>query len=531
MADRHPDQYEVLMKTASPSLYRANAFRVLGLPVNVSMQQLRRREREIAVFAKMELAPEEIAKQLGGFLPLYPPPDMDMVREAWQRLQDLENRIVDEFFWFWPLSPGLPAEEDEALLLLKQGDYQGSVAVWRGAAESGGGGVALHNLAVFYHALALDIEYTGKAVSLSEKQRHQKESYWKEAYAYWKGAIGTQDLWERLLSRVKEISDPRLTIETVERVRFTLPLALLSINGNLAVQAVERGNRAEASLHLRLIQESGFDNPVIGEALRFTVAREREQIRLLCGSAKDDTERQPERGAEIARQLISQTARPLEVIDTLLPPEHPVREAVHDDVALQILQSQVAFAKKTDDWQTSLGLLEEALATAAGVAAREQIKENIEIVKNNLRWSVCWFCGENPAEDDATLEVKMYGEVTRNLTFRGVRIQWRQVTVRVPRCNTCRSVHQREEVCLAVGGIAGFALGMGGCIAVEGGGSGFVFFVVSAVLSTAIGWAIGRFSSPKGTKPETAQAEFPGVLEMKAKGWEIGERPPEAQGS
>ena len=91
-----------LAAAASPELYRVNAFRITGLPVDATARDIAKQLEKMKIAEKLGAA----TTRQGGPLPLVPPPDLDAVRQAMQRLRDPEGRLVDEFFWFWPSPPG-----------------------------------------------------------------------------------------------------------------------------------------------------------------------------------------------------------------------------------------------------------------------------------------------------------------------------------------------------------------------------------------------------------------------------------------
>src|SRR5207237_3361496 len=99
-------------------------------------------------------------EQPRGPLALVPAPDVDAVRHAIERLRDPETRLVDEFFWFWPETSATETP-DEALTALDRGDVAAARKRWQAAAP--GAGVAVHNLAVLAHLLALDLEHRALA--------------------------------------------------------------------------------------------------------------------------------------------------------------------------------------------------------------------------------------------------------------------------------------------------------------------------------------------------------------------------------
>jgi hypothetical protein len=521
-----------LLTIASPDLYRLNSFRILGLVSNASYRDILGREREIL----QAIRRGEDVKLSDAIFPVGVPLDEDTVREASGRLSNSICRFVEEFFWFWPLeSAGASVDEDPALSKMKESDYDGAKREWekRLNNDERTSLVCHHNLAVLNHALALDMEYIALKEGLDERQREQKHSYWERAYEEWKACLEREELLcNHLEERIKELRDPILRPDIAPNFCSMVPIYLLYINARLVVEAINHNKKEEASKHIELINNSGFAEEHKEEALRLAITPIRERIDTLCNWAKQRTQEAPKEAGEVATELINRTKGALLVIDSLLPKGHPIREKLHDDIAKQLLQSLVVFARETEDWQTSLNLLESAREIVEGQDARRDIEENIKIVKDILLLSRCWFCGSRPADDDCAVSVLMHGNVVRIPTWQGVLVQWQKTTIKVPRCRVCKEAHKRQ-VYIASGAVLGTLLGIGGCIASLSAEAsaliGFLVFGGFIIVGTAIGAILSKPGEAKGIKPESAATEFPLVQQYKSQGWEFGEKPPGVQ--
>jgi len=519
---------EILLNMARPDIYRINAFRCLGLATTASRKEIHSQLRKLELTEKFGNS----AQIERSILPLTPPPDADARQAAAHRLNDPEQRLVAELFWFWPLSLGVSADTDEALVAMRSGDFSGAVSLWKrhekGSSEAN---VSMHNLAIMYHALALDLEHVEETQALSEKQIQQKQEYWEEAFPRWQILLNYEGFWHRLTARIRELDDPRLTTGTARRIREGLPVVLLSINAALAIRAAQREKKDGVSHHIGLMRNSGFDEAVVDEALRRAVAPIRDRVKLICTDAENETGKSPRFGDKVARGVVQQTAQLLSMLDMALPEGHPSREAAHDEVALCMLRSQIVFGNKTENWSVSLKLLQQAVKIAVGVPVRQRIAESIEIVKKNIEYATCWFCGVRPAEDVAALEVKMYGNVERTRTWTGERVWWHHGGIMVPRCARCKSAHGNENTCKTLGGVVGILIGLvgfGGCIAlIDEDSLGFLVFGICVALAFGVYYgikAIGR--PPKGIKSQEKKGKFPAVMKMVSEGWGIGEKPP-----
>jgi hypothetical protein len=503
---------KLLSEMARPDIYRINAFRILEVLATASAREISAQAR------KLDLT-EKLGNTGGverGILPLNPPPDGETRRTAAQRLSDPESRLVDEMFWFWPLSPGTPGDIDKALGALKQGDLQNAVAIWnQHETQSSEANVSMHNLAILYHLLALDLEQILAERKLTAEQAQQKWEYWKAALDRWRILVDYDGFWKRLTERVRELDDPRLTSGTVKRIREGLPYALLSINAVLASRAAKKGNRDEAWSQTGLMRNYGFGSVVFDKAISKAAAPIREQIKIICANGEKETAKDPEQGEQVARQVLAQTSPLLMTIDTLLPPKHPILEAAHDEVALCILGSAIIFGNKTENLAPLPQMLSQAMQIAASESIRQRINENLETVKTNLEYvrdyTMCWFCKKRPGDDKAVHEVKMYGDVHRV----GNQVQYRTLKLPVPRCGKCKSAHKVHSVMswpfMVLGGIVGLA-------------GGFLGMAVGAGIGYGIGWILGRLFTI-GFKPESFGNQFPMVKKSELEGWTVGEKP------
>ena len=169
-----------LFEIAVPELYEQNAFRVLGLPVDASLRDVRRKQKKLERTRKLGIN----SNHRGGFLPLTPAPGEDETRKAMHRVQDPIARFLDEFFWFWPRKAG--AKDDDVLGLLRRKRVQDAHKLWlRYEGRSSNDKVSTHNLAVLYHLSALDSEQRLLRENLAEGDHKTRVGCWQRAYGRW----------------------------------------------------------------------------------------------------------------------------------------------------------------------------------------------------------------------------------------------------------------------------------------------------------------------------------------------------------
>ncbi len=338
----------------------------------------------------------------GRYFPLTPPPDQSAVREAMQRLSDPERRLIDELFWFWPHRQG-QAASDAALSHLREGKDKEAEGSWlEQEADQSESSISTHNLALLYHFRALEKEMELLRAAPGSIQVNGVAKVWDKCFRRWRSLSDQEGFWSRLTSRIRELEDPRLTAGTARRIRSALPAALLSICGQLVLQAVEAGRKESAFRLVETINKSGFTETDIKEGLRTAIEPVRNRIKVLCKAAELASENDPAHADKACGQLLLSAKPLLDGLDCLLPSNHPTREVAHDDVAERALRCQVAFAKKTENWKLSVPLLESALPLAASESVRNQIQENIEIVRKHADTNDD-FCGEGYYDAPASL--------------------------------------------------------------------------------------------------------------------------------
>jgi hypothetical protein len=521
------DSFDLLAQAARPDLYRVNAFRVADLPVDAAPRDA---ARQLERLKMLERLGGDRAASPSAFA-LRPAPSAEAVREATERLHDPEHRLVDEFFWFWPGRFG-DGNNDPALAALARGDATAASEIWRAAADGRGGGAAVHNLAILGHVLALDVEHLvlEQGGELSQEQAARRDSYWAVAYQNWNRLLDDDAFWYAYADHVRSLNEPQLTPTTAKRMRMGLPGMLLRINGALAVRAAEHHSNQEAARHVWLMTRSGFDEGEVDRVLGEAVQPLRERIKLLCRDAASDTDADAARGLDAGRRLLEQSRPTLEALDGLLPQDHALRHDARDEVALRALTCQVLYAQKTIDWGGSLDLLRDAAPVAGSESARARLTEEVTVVEQNAVYAVCWFCQRQLPKEQDSIDVPMYGNVTRTPTFNGYQLRWQQVRVKIPRCPGCKKAHRRREwKTLGFAGLGGVA-GVAACaatVAFTGAWIPGLLMVSGGILGGGI-WGDRSASgahSACGIRPVRQKWDYPEVKRWREMGWFVGSRP------
>jgi hypothetical protein len=377
---RASDECKLLLDAATQDLFRHNAFRITGLPVDATTRQIATHGDKIKLME--ELGQGESAHTAA--FALKPPPQLDQIREAVQKLNDPEKRLLDEFFWFWPQEFG-KSQSDPALRALAKGDIDSALQVWTSREhEHVCGIVASHNLAVAYHLAALDWECYATKRQTDEEKQEEIVGYWRAAFTRWKRIKGDDRLWDQVVERVRQIDDARLTTGFARRMRASLPEALDKINGQLALAYAEAGMIDLARLHIHFIWESNpsLDNiqKTADLVLAPTVARLREQVQRTKRIADED----PAKAHEAAKALLAQATPFLSVFDLFFGENECSQKELFDEIATACVNCMVAYQRKTEDNTLFLAVLQRVLPLADSVEVRRRVEENIGIAKRNL---------------------------------------------------------------------------------------------------------------------------------------------------
>jgi len=539
------EPFDRLLELADPDLFRNNPFRILGLSVYASDREIKKHVEKLQIMARIG----DAQLRVDGPLALDRPPDDSCLRSAVHDLRDPERRLIYEFFWFWPVMRG---ENDQGLIELSSQNITSAIEFWEKVeSHSDIGSLASHNLAVLYHAAAFDLESEARSTPLSKETKVLQDAYWHQAFRRWKDLSRNDHFWGLFNSRVRELDEPQLTPGTVRRLQLTLPTALLSMTARLVVSAAERGDKTETNRHRRLMNESDLGPAANERALSRALSATGLRITRLCERTESQVSGREETGYEATRNLLEEAKPLLIMLDELLPAGNRLRDEVRDQVAQTALDCQIPFGNKTENWKACVELLELTRPYPVSASIKSRIEENLKVVRENLKLKSlisCWFCKEKEGDVDATLEVKMYGDVKRFSTgLNSRRVEWRNATVSVPRCVQCLATHKRTNRFIALGGALGLLAGLAICSLVwlvAGINDqtadppivfGSIFIIVALLfLGLDIGDQLAKCSTPEGIIHRSHSVVmvglmpamgYPGIEEMKSKGWIVGSKP------
>ncbi|GAB2488054.1 hypothetical protein GCM10027063_31970 [Promicromonospora xylanilytica] len=275
------DLDRVLRPLEGHGLYRNNAFRVTGLPTDVSPRRVRRHREETQ-------NPYYVTPVPDTDVPLPPSDDADALRAAFEVLRDPLSRLVHELFWLRP-----------------------DQASW-------------HEHAVFAHCRAL--EATDPDGTVADAGTWDD---WRSGLRLLAQAFTAEETWEWVRRRAAEIDDPRLSVAVLRALRERLPEHVIGVSVGLAVRAAGV-SREQADQHLGALRRAGFDPRQVREVARAAVEPSAGRVRAACETARAADSAV---GLSAARDLLDGTAAALTTLSTVLGADDDLAGACRDEVA------------------------------------------------------------------------------------------------------------------------------------------------------------------------------------------------------
>jgi hypothetical protein len=372
------------MDACTSSLYNTNSFRVLGVSVTATPRQIKRRMDDLKIAAEMD----DLEEEYSFAFPLSPLPDMDDLRRAVKRLQDPQTRFVDEFFWFWPLNWD-ECSTDKALQALANGDPSVAETFWTerlaGCTESEWL-VVIHNLAVLYHMLAIDMEHDchKNETQLLMEKLDLLNRLWRKSFDWWEKLADHEGFWDLLRERVLAIDDPSLSSGFIHRFRSVFPIAFDNINADFAAVHSKTGNHTRASLHIQFMKETheGLDN--ISASLSKVTRPLHARIDAALTRATENLRDDPNAGANRARRLLAETAEPLKALSALLGSDHAEVRETQDEIVEAGCNCAIAYGNETRCWSVCMLILEDLIQLASSDKLLDRLQANMCILKENL---------------------------------------------------------------------------------------------------------------------------------------------------
>jgi hypothetical protein len=433
----------------TPDVYRRNAFRILGVPTSTSFRAITKREQRLNT--AIEMTDNDAIRDLtiGNLMGL---PDEPLVRLSSNRLGDPHQRLVDELFW-------LRTSEDEESTFQRLRERQPESIIdlltqWEIIEESGEGDDALratHNLAVFHHMLAIEIEIQidrhlkstdYHAASLQALKRLADYS-WQISLPRWRAVLETEQTWTWLHERAIKIDKRRLKPGDVESIRQDAHSALLVIMAQFMARHANAGQAAEVDRIQAIVRKSGFDDASLDRARQNAVAPDIADMDNRITAFSDRLKTDKTGLKQATSQLLDAIEPKIKALRLLLNKRDAKLTALENSFATAANNGQIAHWNKEKDDDFSLVVLNRIRPYAHSTQLLTRIDVDIENTQ-------CMFCKKNAKRLSSSCSVNMYRIVDVQPVLS--RYTLRTQTISVPRCDACarkgltRGVEQHQLV-------------------------------------------------------------------------------------
>jgi hypothetical protein len=401
-------------------LYRANAFRVLGLNASARLKQAKRRA---AMLVAMIDSGDQESLEAYVEVKITDAPDEPAVRAASHRLESPEARLRDEVFWFRDADSEALDLQDAILLQtwLEQeflNDEEGETAT--------------HNLAVFFHLIALEIEAeiaSGVRSELYPAYSADAQVAWGEALRRWQHLAKSDAFGTWLSERIETVGATRLDEQTQDVLKDLARFGPLSQIVTLAFD-YGRDDRPDDTNRLRnLAINGGYSEDDVNSAAE-TVLQDRADKLLQSLEAERMTiDADPETAAEKADNLMDRAFPDIDAMAALLGGQNAIVSSLGDAIAQTVNRAQIEVSDKLNDPAKARALL-------GRVQPYAKSDDVVHILKKNMSFLTCQFCERRTKEDDCAYPFTLC-RIQSGTPFTG-QVNYQHMTLDVPRCGICQ---------------------------------------------------------------------------------------------
>jgi len=370
-----------LIDASHIDLYRHNAFRVTGLHVDASNREVARHSDKLKMLEELGHG----ASANSSAYVLSPLPSVEDIKQALQRLKNPQQRLIDEFFWFWPEKFG-ESSNDPALQAIQNGDAQEAYGIWSQWEEDESMNfIGSHNIAIMFHMTALDWTVFHIADDVDEEREEKIKGYWRESFSRWEEMVTDERIWDSIKDRIRSLDDPQLKTGFARRMRDTLPEALDKVNAEVALKFAEQGRTSWAETHVQFMNEThqGLDD--VEKTAELVLAPTRSRIKQFVSEAEDAIKAKAAQCSQDLFVFLGKVRPLLHLFELFYSSDSDVKSDIHDEVAEVCLKGAIAYQRASGENEIFLKLLRASQKTAVSISLRRRIEENIDIAEGNIR--------------------------------------------------------------------------------------------------------------------------------------------------
>lgn len=344
------------LSSAQDGLYQGDAFRVLGLPVDASSRDIRRRAEELRL--RLELDGSD-------------PDGLEEVRSAATLLEDPVRRLFEELYWVHLTPNPIPLQFDPSDLAAVRAAMQALKPL-----VQSGNDEALHDLTVLTHIAAI----AGDGADLP---------FWKEALSRWHQVWASDVFWLRMQMRAEGMADPRVTDETVAALRADLPNQVLKPSAVLAGRRLDDGQEKQGAEHLNLIQQSEFPPEAVAKACCDATSGIRTRLKAAIEELRAEMAGQDEGKASSVLGSIFGSVwdkaqkRVVPLVKTLkeVYPEGTEVQVLADEAAEFLTALSIRLHNEAEDSEMALTVAISARRVASSESTKQRARQGIQTLR------------------------------------------------------------------------------------------------------------------------------------------------------
>ncbi len=448
----------ILSQICNEGVYRTNAFHMLGLPTDASTKAIRRRKEDFD--SAKELGAESWEREFPHWLGRLNTPTYQQVADAVTAIEDPRNRMIAELFWVWAIE-----DHPAAMEAFLSGHRDKALELWQSLAQSYERNrvIALHNLAVVYHALAIEEELSIIEGKVRPLNKGLVEEYWQKSLSYWKELVDNDDFWGLYEGRMREFDDPRLTSGFIYRIRQELILALSNINAQLALLYIQQGSVSDAQRLVGYMYTLCTSDEKV-QVLETSLQSQEKHIENIIHGCQKKVKEDPAQGAACVEEILGASSNVVRAAECFFDAENSCRLRILSDIFEACNAILVAYGNKTENWYVCLKLNKRLLPLACTPELHKRAESNQQAIQQNLdsqiEDSICTVCGKKDGQKRFwggvvrihKQPVKLYGDVQRNYKSFGC-VSYSTIEIGVPCCDKCKPL--TDEQLLASKQLAG----------------------------------------------------------------------------
>jgi len=251
-------QSDELGRIMSHTSIKTNAFRILGVPTNGSLQTILERANELRAYLGIQKVPNYPSDYRPFALPER---TLETLAAAVHRLEDPLMRLFDEATWFH-IRDAVDASAEAAI---SEGSLTQAETIWEaGVRQATDTATRLH----YRHNLAV-LNLCASEIPL--KSPPSPWDVWNRALSTWGPLLANDTFWQHLVAQSPAGRDSRCPTAAPQEVRRSVGHALARTCSRRAIEALGKGTWGDALAWATALATSqfpaGFTDPALHEVL------------------------------------------------------------------------------------------------------------------------------------------------------------------------------------------------------------------------------------------------------------------------